>query len=409
MGERKHLPAQQVTELKAKYLTAAYTTRITSIMNGIPGVVDPDPHLAEAMFKQVQSQLGPQAQVQLAEQVKKSNNDWTDTTIAKTMIFGGGPSAKNDSGLPANPTANDLKVDLGKRVQAALDLYPNDPLRGRALAAKVENYGRMVISNQEAVQRQAGESLLGGVVGTKPDGSDGAQTMDQLMLNPQNKKAWDVATPETRAAIQQRLAKGNKAMDQDGLNTYYGLLGKSTSDTEGFMNEDLSKYFGQMPDHLLLSLMGQQKSINKNDAAQQAKSLNWQGAKSAVEDMLKPIGLGTTAKTGSANGKTTEVFYGKLQDAMQTYHDQNGNKWPDAVQTRKIGASLLLQGKQSGGMVWDSTKRAFEAEDPSKFYVPVPSDRKAELTSAFTKAYGRAPTDAELRQKWTQYTLAGGK
>lgn len=58
-GARKGLPAEQVAELKGTYLDAAYSARITSIMQGLPGISAPDPIKAAAMFKQVEDKLGP--------------------------------------------------------------------------------------------------------------------------------------------------------------------------------------------------------------------------------------------------------------------------------------------------------------------------------------------------------------
>jgi hypothetical protein len=58
-GVRKGLPAEVIAELKGTYLDAAYSARITSIMQGLPGISTPDPIKAAAMFKQVEDKLGP--------------------------------------------------------------------------------------------------------------------------------------------------------------------------------------------------------------------------------------------------------------------------------------------------------------------------------------------------------------
>jgi cysteinyl-tRNA synthetase len=130
-----------------------------------------------------------------------------------------------------------------------------------------------------------------------------------------------------------------------------------------------------------------------------------------VEDMLKPIGLGMSAKPNSAKAKDTEQFYGRLNEAMQAYHDQNG-KWPQTQDVRKMAGSLLTPGAQSGGMLWDSSARAYQGDDPSKFYVPLPSRGSSEysgLATSFEKVMGHKATDAELQQWYTRYKMSGGK
>lgn len=567
-AKRKGFSPEQAAATKAQYLDAAYTTRITSVMDGIPGVVQANPYLAEKMFKQVQDQLGPAAQVHLAAQVQKSVQSVQARDTASSIIFGTPPSKPSDiapaatgaplqavvrdlesSGrdydtfgnliqgpvtrtgeraqgsmqvMPATssnpgfgvtpakdnsaeelarvgrdylgamsaryqdpvltlaaynagpgnvdkwiakfgdprsgqismqdfvnkipfaetqkyvtdglhklnasagqpdapiqaPTANQLKTDLYQRVQFARKLaeqqYPGDTAYADAVASRVENYGRTVIANQAAQQESAHDNLITAMMGSSPDGSDKPVTIDQLLANPAAKAAWDQATPSMKQAIQQQFANGGRRnqLTQEGLNTYYELLGKRTNDPESFADQTktpLSSYFGQLPDHLLLGLMDQQKSINLNDAKEAAKQLNWNQARSSVEDMLKPIGLGQSAKPNSANAKTTEQFYGRLSEELQNYHDQN-QRWPQTTDIRKMAATLLTQGKQSGGVLWDSNKRLFEMEDLSKFYVPLPSgDQKTQLASSYQKVMGHAPTDAELQQWYTRYKMQGGK
>ncbi|HEY9063843.1 MAG TPA: transglycosylase SLT domain-containing protein [Burkholderiaceae bacterium] len=96
-AQRKGLPPEAVAETKAKYLDAAYSTRILSIMNGIPGAVQANPYLAEKMFQQVQDRLGPQAQVTLAREVQKGVQTVQARDTAQSFIFGRG--ATNPSEL----------------------------------------------------------------------------------------------------------------------------------------------------------------------------------------------------------------------------------------------------------------------------------------------------------------------
>lgn len=88
VGKRKGLPPQAVTAMKLQYFDAAYGTRIQSIANGIPGVVQADPYKAEAMFRQVQDQLGPAAQISLARDVQNAIRPVQQRDLATKIVNG---------------------------------------------------------------------------------------------------------------------------------------------------------------------------------------------------------------------------------------------------------------------------------------------------------------------------------
>lgn len=119
------------------------------------------------------------------------------------------------------PTANQLKVDLYARVMAARRLaeqqYPGDPAYADGVASRVESYGRMVIANQQAIQSSAADGLRAAMNGTKPDGSDAPQTIDQLLATPQARQNWDQATPEVKAMVQREFATGESTRSDPAL------------------------------------------------------------------------------------------------------------------------------------------------------------------------------------------------
>lgn len=93
IGQRKGLPTQAVAALKAQYFDSAYSTRIQSIANGIPGVVQPNPYLAESMFKQVQDQLGPAAQIGLSRDVQNAIRPVQQRDMALKIVNGQMPTS----------------------------------------------------------------------------------------------------------------------------------------------------------------------------------------------------------------------------------------------------------------------------------------------------------------------------
>jgi hypothetical protein len=551
MAARKGLPPQAVAEVKGKILDSAYATRITSLMQGIPGVVQANPYLAEKMFEQVQDQLGPQAQVHLAAQVQKSVQALQASDIAKSLIRGSGVTAPADiapaaTGAPlqavvmnlesggnpdavspkgatsemqvmpatslnpgfgvrpaqlgadgqplagevarvgrdylgamtaryndpaltlaaynagpgrvdqwlakygdprtgaissqqwaqqipfaetrnyvtkglqqlgqpvqasAPPTANQIKSDLIARVQqgmgAADQMYPNDPSFRTAVGSAILSEGRLVVEQADAQQAAGRDTLMSGLAGSQPDGSDAPKTLQQLLADPRMKAAWDQVTPETKMALQSRFATGDQAFTPDKFNLYYRLKGLASNEPDAFALVDLGQLFGRIPDASLHELVQQQSAIARKDASAAVKDINFNRAKGDIEDMLRPLGMGRSAKAGSNNAAQSEVFYGQFSDAVQQYHDANG-KWPDTMTTRKIAAGLLTEGAESGGWFWDSSKRLYQA-DPSQFYIPVPAEIKEKVFNDFVRAHGYEPTDEALNSEYTKYRLSGGK
>lgn len=559
VAKRKGLPEAEAKALKGKYLDAAYSTRILSVLDGVPGVVPSSPYMAEKMLRQVQDQLGPQAILTLSRQVLSGVKEVQQRDGARAEVFGGGaldaralypatsvatplanvvlelesrgkrfgadgqlltspkgakgemqvmPATSKDPGFGVTPARDDSPEELarvgrdyigamtarygdpalalaaynagpgevdrwlgkygdprtgqisaqdwiakipfaetqkyvtaGLRKVLAADpapvsgptanqiraealpallerarshaeaMYPDDPRFVDGYVTRTLQYANGVLAEQQAKQKAAQDTLTQALVGQKGDGSDAVKTIDQALANPAVKAAFEASTPDAQLAFQTRLAKGDKRFDEASFGIYYGLLGAAGNDPPGFAQADLTQYFGLIPDEKLVELSRYQKSINSNDAKQQQRDLNWTRAKSNVEDMLKPLGLGTTAKANSEKSKVTEQFYGRLNEAMQQYFDTN-KAWPPTQDTRKMAASLLTEGKQAGGLIWDSGKRAFEVDNQGQFYVPLPAIRTTEyaaLTQTYQRVYKRLPSDADLRVFYTRWRLEGNK
>jgi soluble lytic murein transglycosylase len=325
------------------------------------------------------------------------------------------PGWRNAQSSPAGPTTStaDLEAALPAKVQAARDaaksMFPNDPAFADKAASYAEHAGNTILAGTRATQAQAAETITKALVGNG-DGSGRVTSMDQILSDPTLKAAWSNLKPESQLALTTRLSRENAPLTQQGLNTYYRLRGESLSDPEAFAKEDLSGQYGAMPDHLVLDLINRQTSVSKADAAKQSRDLNWTRTEGEVDDMLKPMGLGKSAKAGSDESKTTAQFYGRLEEQIDNYHQQN-QKYPDTATTRKMAAGLLVQGQQagSGWFGMSSGMMAFQSPDLSKFSVPVPDDQKPAVVASLTKALGHAPTDEEAQQWWTRYQLSKGK
>ena len=232
-------------------------------------------------------------------------------------------------------------------------------------------------------------------------------------LPPALQKSYSDLPGNVQAELRTRMANGDKAPTQESTNLYYSLLGQATNpatqaDFADQTKTNLSAHFGDMPYSQLSSLINLQASINKKDAAQQSKDLNWSQAMSDVKQMWEPV-IANKSKVAAA--ALTDVFTGRLSKALDNFHEQN-QRWPKTTETQSIASSLLAQGAaKDTGWINDDKVMAFQT-DPSKFYVPLPSARSPEyaaLATSFQKVMGRAPGNGELQQWYTKYKLGGGK
>lgn len=282
---------------------------------------------------------------------------------------------------------------------------------GDVAAATVAGNTNAAIAAQEARQRTAAGALALQLTGNPQSGTQPITSFQQLMSNAAAFANYSQLTDEGKSAVVSRLTNPGKIqLTQEGLNTYYQMKGQAANDPATFAKQDLSKLYGTLPEAQLSDLINAQSSIVKGQTTNADKPLNWSQTKGDVDDMLKPMGLGAVAKTGTDESKQTEQFYGKLQEQMETYHEQN-KKYPDTVTTRKMAGALLTQGTQGTGSMpsWlggPSKTMAFQSPDLKSFQATVPPDQKPALAASFQKVFHRAPTDDELSQAYTKFTLS---
>lgn len=282
---------------------------------------------------------------------------------------------------------------------------------GDVAAATVAGNTNAAIAAQEARQRTAAGALALQLSGNPQSGAQPITSFQQLMSNAAAFANYSQLSDEGKSAVVSRLTNPGKIqLTQEGLNTYYQMKGQAANDPANFAKQDLSKLYGTLPEAQLSDLINAQSTIVKGQTTAADKPLNWSQTKGDVDDMLKPMGLGAVAKTGTNESQQTEQFYGKLQEQMETYHEQT-KKYPDTVTTRKIAATLLTQGTQGTGSMpsWlggSSKTMLFQSPDTSKFSAAIPDTQKPALTAAFQKVYGRAPSDDELAQQYTKFILS---
>lgn len=244
---------------------------------------------------------------------------------------------------------------------------------GAVAASTVVGNTNAAIAAQQARQREASGALTKMLTGDPQSGAAPITSFAQLVANPSAYANYSQLSQAGQAAVIERLQSPSKIpLTQDGFNTYYRLRGQALNDPNAFVAQDLSTLYGKLPETQLNELINLQSSVGKHDQNTINKTLDWSRTKTEVDDMLKPMGLGTVAKAESNESKMTEQFYGRLQGQLEQYHETNG-KFPDAITTRKLAGALLVQGTQgapSSLPAWlggNSTISAFQSKDTSKF------------------------------------------
>ena len=350
-----------------------------------------------------------------------------DMSKVDRTYYGGNANAK---GPDTDQYVENLRAVRQQLMGAPAPVLTQDYLEGAEgqVMANAKAYaeqhrpGDMVYQDQVMAEAHKNwANALAGIRGTNQQtvsnimGLIGSDTPPQTVadLPPALQKSYSDLPGTTQAELRTRMSKGDKAPTQESTNLYYTLLGQGTNpatqaDFADTTKTNLSAHFGDMPYSQLSSLINLQASINKKDATQQAKDLNWKQSLGDVQSMWKPVIEG---KSKMVADKLTDQFNGRFSEALDTVHQQTG-KWPTTIETQKIAAGLLTAGTVAGtGWFNEDNAMAFQT-DPAKFHVPLPPPRSAEyagLATSFQKVMGRAPGNGELQQWYTKYKLAGGK
>ena len=398
-------------------MTARYNNpaMVMAAYNAGPGVVDDWISGTNASGKNPNRvQLGDPRTGQISTADWASKIPFAETNAYVTKGLGKiGPVPQQQ----AAPTANQLKVDLYARVQAGRQLaeqqYPGDTAYADGLASRIENLGRTVIANQQGIEAGARDGLFSGLVGSKPDGSDKPTTIDQLLANPDMKRSWDKATPETQLAIQAHFKNGagDPARTADTQAILYQYMGKAANDREGFASEDLSPLIATLPHADFDKLSNMQFSARNKVEIAQDKAVNLQHALSLSENYaLKPMGIMIPTKdTPTAKRTAYDQFTGRLTEALDNFKTVNG-KPPNDQDIVKIAKTLTANVQVPGKWYGTNSKPGFSLtpEEEARATVPMTDDQKADAVSTLTARYGFAPTDSMVQQAQILRTLHPG-
>lgn len=275
----------------------------------------------------------------------------------------------NPIGGVSNPgiglDAAKMEADLASRAEAARQwgnqADPNNPRYGDEMYAEVMRLGNAQINTVRTSQAAAGETL------TNMIGQGQIPSMADLMANPDAKNAYSQLSQKGQIEVQNMIAKPPVKLTTANLPLYQQLVGEQNTNPEAFMKEDIVGSYGtKLPVDVLKELINGQAAIAKGGVAQSQKTINFSGAWGNVADMARSANV--------TNAGDVSQLKGAFIVQLQAYQRDNG-KPADAPAQRKIMASLLAPGEQSGAGWFGSSASmpAYQSPDPDKWSPSTPA------------------------------------
>ncbi|TDY26306.1 soluble lytic murein transglycosylase [Paraburkholderia sp. BL6665CI2N2] len=319
------------------------------------------------------------------------------------------------------PTSDDPRAHLAdwqdQASTLATSLYPNDPTFRDAVVGNLFNETNKIVAGQQGQQMAARDSLVSAAIGSS--GSGKPTTLSDLLSTPDMKSAWAMLRPEQQVGIMDLVDHNAKNTDppvnQASLATFYKLKGEAANDQTAFANEDLTKYFGQLPHSMTEQLINLQAAATGRAERDQTKALNLEHAMAVARAPLQAAGVHIpTAKDSPDKAQDYNTFTGRLSQSLDDFYSAN-KRAPNDGELRDMANGLLQQGvdssKSSGHLWWSgpAPARAFQT-DPGNFQIPAPDTERAKIVGAFQQVHpGQTPSDTVINQIYTQSQLTAKK
>lgn len=398
MAKRKGMDPKAVEELKNQYKDAAYTTRITSILDGVPGVADANPKMAQAVFNQVSDQLSGPVKIQLSKQINAGVMDVDARDAGHKFV-------SNDRGQPLSGTQ--LKEDLYQRAAKARnwaeEQRPGDPKFADMVESRTLSYGRLIISQQEAQEAGLRDKMVAGMRGQNPDGSQAPKTIDQFFAIPGMRQAYNGASEQVKTAVTDHFKNGGGDVPRTGetQNLLYQYMGIAANNREQFAQTDLSGLIGKLPFADFDKLANLQLAARNKQDRDADKAANYQHALSlGLNYALKPLGISTpTPNTSSSKREQYDQFSGRLASWMDDF--QAANKRPPNDKEIIAQAKNLTATINVPGMIWGTNETpafGIKPEDESKATVTLDANNRDRITNALRSRYGFQPSESMVQQ-----------
>lgn len=399
-------------------MTARYDqpALVLAAYNAGPGAVDDWMHGTNASGKNPNRMLlgDPRAgQISTADWIDKIPFQETKSYVERglTKI----PASPSDAAPSAPMTASQLKAQLPALADQAramwLQNYPNDVVGADGAATRVLSYGSLITGAQTARQDAARDTLLSGLVGPSPDGSQKPRTMDALLADPSMKAAWSQASPEVQLQIQDKMKAGGDPPRTTATQTLmYQMTGEFANNRDAFANRDLTPLVSQLPFEDFNHLRDLQVAARNKQEAATDKAINLNHALTLSQDyVLKGMHIVIPDKNtspDSTQAKTYNAFTGALQQELDQFQKTN-NRPPKDSEIVDMARGLVTQ-VQVPGHVWGTNSKfifdpeATQAVNTGTAQAAVPDAFRKGITTAFQAKGVAKPSEAQILTAYLQ-------
>ncbi|PRZ51228.1 hypothetical protein BX589_12069 [Paraburkholderia fungorum] len=356
--------------------------------------------------------FAPDQQIDLSDKA-------TRTKVLNAMFNVETPGWQAGGGTaPTNPDPRVHLADWEQQASAAAEsVAPNDPQFRDMVVSHLFNQVNKIVAGQQGQQMGARDSLVAAALGST--GGPKPTTLNDLLSNPDMRAAWATLRPEQQVGVMDLIEHNAKNTDppinDQALSTFYRLKGEAANDQTAFANEDLTKYFDQLPHSMTEQLINLQAAATGRAERDQTKAMNLEHAMAVARPPLQAAGVHIpTAKDSPDKAQDYNTFTGRMAQSLDDFYNTN-KRAPNDGELRDITNSLLTQGvdtsKTSGHLWWSgpAPARAFQT-DPGSFQIPAPDAEKSKIVAAYQSVHpGQTPSDSIINQIYTQSQLAAKK
>lgn len=190
-------------------------------------------------------------------------------------------------------------------------------------------------------------------------------------------------TLDALRGVQEARANGHAI--ETNTEVWYGLVGKAIDSQAEFASMNLMEYSDKLSQPHFMQLRSAQQSIRNGNAVDD--KLRWiKNEGQVIDGVMESIGIDP-----KKNPEDARAFYGRMQDMMTLYQQDNGGKRPSPTEWERMVKQQAVQAKLPGTGFWgyfQDTARAFELPEGTPANVDidqVPSQDRLQIEDALRR------------------------
>lgn len=172
-------------------------------------------------------------------------------------------------------------------------------------------------------------------------------------------------SPQSKSSLQSYAEKKREGSLATDWQKYYDLktLASSQVGSNSFLKMNLMSVREHMADAQFKELVDIQTSLRKNDGKAEKELDGYRTTAQIVDGLMRGAGIDPTPKdTNASQAKVANEFRRRVELEMKKHAERTG-KEPNRVEVQSIAEGLLVETITEKGILWDTKKRLFEADE----------------------------------------------